>query len=177
MILAARHPPPAIDSGICYGRLDVGLADPVPTGAERILAHIGATMPSRIVTSPLRRANSVAQYLATQLDVPLLVEPGLAELDFGTWEGVGWRHIPLTEIDAWAADPLGYRPGGAMSVNDLYNRVKACLAEHAPQADHQIWITHAGPLRCLAALSRKMPLQSCLSKPFPYCGILQINAP
>lgn len=171
VIWAARHPRPAVAEGICYGRLDVSLAEPAAIGARRILQQLDG-QPARIVTSPLRRAHDIASHIAAETGIALLVEPRLAELDFGAWEGVAWSDIARREIDAWAADPLGYRPGGGECVTQLSRRV-AELWQEAPRfAEPQLWLTHAGPLRCLAALSRNVPLSTCLNETFAYSSVL-----
>ena len=112
VILVARHPRPLIASRICYGRTDVPLAEPAGTGAAALIEAAGDPI-ERIVSSPLSRALLVAQAVARETGAPLHTDDRLIEMDFAAWEGRAWSAIPRTEIDAWAAEPLRYRPGAA----------------------------------------------------------------
>src|SRR4051794_8640473 len=102
MIIAVRHPRPAIDAGVCYGQLNVALAEPVDQAAQALLERVSSERFARVVTSPLHRAHGLATAIAVALDVELSVEPRLQEMSFGAWEGVPWVSIPWNEIDAWA---------------------------------------------------------------------------
>jgi alpha-ribazole phosphatase len=105
------------------------------------------------------------------------VEPRLQELNFGAWEGLAWDAIPREEIDAWAADPLGYRPRGGETVNELASRVEQAWRQATATARHELWITHAGPMRCLYALTMGQPLAQCLDRRFDYGEVLDLRAP
>lgn len=168
MIVAVRHPAPAIAGSICYGQLDVGLAAPVADSVARILSRLPSGGFDRIVASPLQRARLVGEALARHFGLELTTEPRLQELTFGSWEGREWAAIARDEIDAWAADPLGYRAGGGETVSELAQRVGAVWREASAGATRQLWITHAGPMRCLYAESAGLPLADCLDKAIAY---------
>ena len=69
LILAARHPRPRVGSRLCYGRLDVELAEPADTGAAALVA--AAVDPiERIISSPLSRALDVARRVAARTGAP-----------------------------------------------------------------------------------------------------------
>ncbi len=177
MIVAVRHPRPAIAEGVCYGQLDVGLAEPPEIGAAAIRDLLHGQTFDRIVSSPLSRAHSVAMWLADDLALPLALDTRIAEMSFGTWEGREWRDIARTEIDAWAVDPVGYRPGGGETVRDLLARVADAWRAGLDQGGRQLWITHAGPMRCLLSLSTGRPLGDCLAERFDYGATLTATAP
>jgi alpha-ribazole phosphatase len=68
-----------------------------------------------------------------------------------------WSAIPRDDIDAWTADLLHYRPGGAENVLDVARRVRAFAdALTAPSA---LVISHAGTIRLLTALHGGVPLE------------------
>lgn len=177
MIVALRHPKPAIDAGICYGRLDVDLAEPCEASARDILCHLDASAVQRVVSSPLRRAHDVAVVLSGALGLPLRVEPRLQEMDFATWEGRPWSMIARAELDAWAADITGYRPGGGECADDLLRRVGAVMSETLALGESQLWVTHGGPIRCLMALSEGRPLAGYLRHEIPFGSLHRFNAP
>lgn len=143
-----RHPPPVVEPGICYGRLDVA-ADNAQAVADRLLGELPPGLP--VWSSPLRRCRMLADLLhpAPRID-DLLVE-----MDFGRWEGLRWDAVPRAELDAWAADVAGYAPPGGESPLMLQRRALAFVAGLAvPEA---VIVTHAGVIRTLLAHWRGLP--------------------
>lgn len=140
-LVLVRHPPPDIAPGICYGRTDVL---PSLEAIARVAASLPAGLP--VYASPLARC----ALLAAALEVPVTLDPRLAEMDFGTWEMRAWDAIPRKEVDAWAADLLHYRPGGGENVLDVARRVAAFRQELRHPA--ALIICHAGTIRLLSAL-------------------------
>lgn len=177
MIIAVRHPRPAIDAGVCYGQLDMALAEPVEDAARALMGRLGSYGFARIVTSPLQRALGLAEAIARDFTLAVAVDPRLQEMNFGTWEGVAWQTIPREEIDAWAGDPIGNRPGGGETVSELAARVSQAWQEAVAGGERQLWITHAGPMRCVFAATRGLPLEQCLDRRFDFGDMLDLTAP
>ena len=174
LILAARHPRPRVGSRICYGRLDVELAEPADAGAAALVT--AAVDPiERIISSPLSRALDVARRVAARTGAPLHTDDRLAEMDFGAWEGVAWTAIPRSEIDAWAADPTGYKPGGGEAVQDVLLRVRRAWLGIASSADNTLVVTHAGPIRCLLHIARGVPVLDAIRAGIPYGSITRFE--
>ena len=179
LILAARHPRPRVGSRICYGRLDVALAEPAATGAAALIAAIlaaGDGPVERIVTSPLSRAQDVARAVAAQTGATLHTDDRLAEMDFGAWEGQAWATLPRAEIDAWAADPLRYHPGGGESVSDVLLRVRRAWTGIASSADTTLAVTHAGPIRCLLHVALGVPILEAIQASIAYGSITRLGS-
>jgi len=174
LILAARHPRPRVASRICYGRTDVPLAEPAATGAAALIAAVGEPI-ERIVTSPLARAQDVARVVARCTGAPLRTDDRLAEMDFGVWEGQAWTAIPRMEIDAWAADPLRYRPGGGESVADVLLRVRRAWTGIASSADTTLVVTHAGPIRCLLHVALGVPVLEAIQASVAYGSVTRLG--
>lgn len=177
MIIAIRHPRPALAAGICYGQMDVGLAEPCDSHARQLVQELRRSDATVVVSSPLRRSRELAQPLADALGLPLTIEPRLQELNLGAWEGRTWASIARQDLDAWARDVLGYRPGGGESADDLMRRVRAVWDETVCRGETQIWVTHAGPIRCLMALSKDRPLQEVLQCEVPFAAPLHFETP
>ncbi len=144
MILLIRHPLALGASGICYGRLDLPLAD---AAAVAPLAARLAGFPGTVWTSPARRCRLVAAAAG-----PHRVDGRLQELDFGAWEGQPWDAVPRDALDRWATDPLGFAPPGGESGAALVARVTA-FHRDLPPGDHAV-MTHGGPLKVLIPLLR-----------------------
>ena len=149
-----RHPQPEIAPGICYGSTDLGIVDSAATRTLAALSTLAALGPDTpVYTSPLRRCSEFAALLAAAHGFAKIVcDARLAEMDFGCWEMRAWDDIPCEEIEAWAADPAGYRVGGGESVAQMAQRIHAFHAE-LKQCGHEraVVICHAGSIRLLLA--------------------------
>ncbi|KKB64354.1 hypothetical protein WM40_05210 [Robbsia andropogonis] len=119
-----------------------------------------------------------------------VIEPRLAELDFGQWEMQRWDDIPRHQIDAWAADILNGRPHHGESVQMLADRCGAWLREltttldsanHEEETDEPapppclLLIGHAGPIRVLTALALDLPLTATLQWPLDFGGAVTLR--
>ncbi len=170
LILVARHPRPRIGARICYGRTDVPLAEPAGQGAASLIAAAGEPI-ERIVSSPLSRALLVAQAVAAETGAPLHTDDRLTELDFGDWENMAWSAVPRAEIDAWAADPLRYRPGGGESVEAVLRRVRRAWTGIASSEATTLVVTHAGPIRCLRHIGHGVPILQAIEASIAYGSV------
>ncbi|MBL8428784.1 MAG: histidine phosphatase family protein [Dechloromonas sp.] len=137
-----RHPKPQIDAGICYGQREI-LAEIELADLRDLQSRLPAELP--VWTSPLRRCHDLALALHP---VPQL-DADLAEIHFGEWEGLAWDDIPRHELDAWAADVVGYAPPGGESPRQLQARARQAIARiNVPEA---VVVTHGGVIRALLA--------------------------
>jgi len=150
-----RHAKPLIERGVCYGALDVAADAPHTLQAARVLAK---TLPvqCKVSVSPLQRCKQLTEALSDlRPDLKPQTDPRLREMDFGTWEGVGWDEIPLAAMQAWTDDFGSHRFGGVESANEVLDRVAGVLDEARKHSvDHQVWITHAGVARACLLLSK-----------------------
>ena len=149
-LLLVRHPRPAVAPELCYGASDVAVAE---TELARVHANLRAAgLPGQlpVFSSPLQRCANLARRLQP---VSLNLDARLAEMDFGRWEMQAWDHVPRDEVDAWAADLLHYRPGGAECVLDVAGRVAAFLDDLRRTGHAQtLLVCHAGTIRLLRAM-------------------------
>lgn len=137
-----RHPRPDIKAGICYGQLEISAKIEMAEVA-RLRAELPAGLP--LWSSPLQRCRQLAE----QLHAQPIIDARLAEMHFGDWEGRRWDDIPRHELDAWAADVVGYAPPGGESPRQLQERARQAIAGiNAPEA---VVVTHAGVIRALLA--------------------------
>jgi alpha-ribazole phosphatase len=144
--------------GICYGRLDVAVAaDAVSAAAEAVRQRIPATVlaDAPIYSSPASRCAGLAVALAGARAVRFTA--ALLEMDFGRWEGRSWDAIPRAELDDWARDLRGYRPGGGESVRMLATRWRGWLESMLETGcTTAIVITHAGVIRVALDLAGRL---------------------
>jgi alpha-ribazole phosphatase len=145
-----RHPQPDIVPGLCYGASDVPVAQAELTRVRASLCDAGLPGGLPVYASPLQRCALLARALNP---ATLAVDARLAEMDFGRWEMQAWDAIPRHEVDAWAADLLHYRPGGAECVLDVARRVAAFVGDLRQTGHAQaLLICHAGTIRLLHAM-------------------------
>lgn len=177
-LVLIRHAHPAVDDGVCYGRLDLPLTEPMSPPADAILIAASAAAlangvppPKRIVCSPAQRAHVTAQRIAQACMGPagttaLTIDKDarLLELDFGAWEGQRWDAVPRVELDRWAADMMDARPHGGESARSAYARVAEWADSLQVSASEPcLWVVgHAGPTRMLAAHWLGLPLSVTL---------------
>ena len=137
-----RHPKPRGAEGRCIGgRTDLPV-DPrrAKRLAHRIRAHARRHgLPREIVTSPLARAAAVGRWLQ-RWGFHWRVDPALAELDFGGWDGRSWNDIPAGEFDRWMSDFCGFDFDGGESLAALLARAAVWRPPCALAVGHGGWI-------------------------------------
>jgi probable phosphoglycerate mutase len=125
------------------------------------LAPIGGAV-DVVVTSPVRRTRESAEILADRLGVGLVDEPGFAEMEFGTWDGLTFadvREQRPEEIDAWLGS-LDVAPGGGESFREVEKRVldglSRLLETYAGRT--VVVVSHVTPIKTLVAHAVDAPL-------------------
>jgi broad specificity phosphatase PhoE len=81
--------------GVWHGSTDTPLTERGRLQAGRVadfLArnHSDATT---VYSSPLARARDTADLISTRLEIPLVIDPDLAEYHLGSWEGVSYKDL------------------------------------------------------------------------------------
>jgi len=152
-IVLVRHGEAATD-GCCAGvRFDPPLTREGRAQAQRARQRSDAVLgasPALVVASPARRARQTA---AVWTHEPL-IEPRLAERDWGEWEGRPWAQL-WAEAPAGVTEDVGsylaFTPPGAEPMADVRARAaRALVALAEGPAATVVAVTHAGPLRLAA---------------------------
>ena len=160
-----RHPQPDVVEGFCYGRSDLPLRGPWSA------AEIAASLPpgATVISSPLRRCAEFARALSGNVQL----DERIAELDFGAWEMLAWDDIDTVQLDAWAANPLGFDGHGGESVQQMRERVRAALAD---LGGHDcVWVTHAGVMKLVLAELLTLPQDEWLALRFDYAELIVLQ--
>ena len=167
-----RHPRPRVAPGVCYGRLDLELAEPASAAAARLAPRLPPGLP--LWSSPARRCRELAEALhpAPRTDARLW------EMDFGQWEGRSWDEIGPAALDDWAADPAGFVPPGGESGLQVQARALAFVDELlAAGLAAAILVVHAGIMRALLAHQQQLPGHRWLELGFGYEEVRQLRWP
>jgi alpha-ribazole phosphatase len=170
-VLLIRHPKPVIEPGICYGQLDLA-AD--QEDLERVVGLLGQRHPPiACASSPLIRAHHLAQAMEKAHGWPsATTHHDLKEMSFGQWENRDWKQIERSQVDAWAANMIGYAAPGGESVTQLAMRSASAIrvlvanvkANHGDRAIHpdsyMAIFCHAGVLIAAPTVLRGEPLDN-----------------
>lgn len=116
-----------------------------------------ASLPAGLAlySSPLQRCRCLAEPLAFALaSPPPSIDTRLVEMNFGDWELKSWDQIARSEIDAWTADLVEYRPGAGETVLEMAHRVQNFYTQILTSQQDAIVICHAGTIRMLLACRR-----------------------
>ena len=166
-VFLIRHPKPVIETGICYGRLDVDAHAP-QTVADCIKPLLPADV--LVFSSPLRRARQLAEALHPSP----VIDQRLCEIDFGDWEGRAWDDIERDALDAWAADVTGFVPPGGESVAQLQERVIDFATSLAAQPAVAL-VAHAGVLRALVGHWLQLPVAEWTQLQFDFGSLTTLH--
>lgn len=166
-----RHTKPDIAPGICYGQLDLDVADSFEDEASNILRCLPPL--ELILSSPLLRTRRLGQHMARARRCELRNDARLMEKHFGHWEGKAWDDIARSEIDAWAADVTGYAPPGGESAQQVMLRVQTFMSDlaHLPQQSIAV-VAHGGSIRAMLALIAGIPLVNTLNWQIEYGAVI-----
>jgi broad specificity phosphatase PhoE len=139
--------------GRVQGQSDPPLNDLGREQAHALAGTLAGEQVDAIYASDLRRARETAEILAGELGLPVVVDAGLRELDFGRWEG----HT-IAELEALCPDAVErWQTGGENAWDggetreEMAERVRAAVQRLASiHAGGQILlVAHGGPVRVL----------------------------
>jgi ribonuclease H / adenosylcobalamin/alpha-ribazole phosphatase len=148
----AGHNPGLTDEGRDQARATADWLAPMAEGIDVV------------ISSPVRRTQETAEILAARLGTTFVIEDGLAEMDFGTWEGMTFAEVQESypdDLDAWLGS-VDTGPGGGESLRAVDKRVLASLervlSEHSGHT--VLAVSHVTPIKVLVAHALAAPLES-----------------
>jgi broad specificity phosphatase PhoE len=141
---------------------ETGIAQVEATAAWLAIAGVEA---DALVSSPVRRTRESAAILAERLGVARDDdEPGIAEMDFGTWDGSTFAQIQAStpdDLTAWLGDH-SVPAGGGESMQQVQERVLAArdrlLEAYAGRT--VVLVSHVTPIKVLVADAVGAPLDA-----------------
>jgi probable phosphoglycerate mutase len=143
------------------GLNDEGRAQVAAT-AEWLAPMIGEI--DALISSPVRRTHESAEILGEILGIEVEVEAAIAEMEFGTWDGLSFTEVHEKypdELSAWLGD-LEYVPGGGQgeSFRSVSERVlegrDRIVAGHPGES--VVVVSHVTPIKTLVADALGAPL-------------------
>ena len=117
-----------------------------------------------VVSSPVRRTLESAEIVAETLGLPLEAEPGLAEMEFGHWDGLTFAEVAERfpeEMARWRTS-LDVAPEGGESFRVVERRVADALGRLKERYAGRtvVVVSHVTPIKTLVARALDAPLES-----------------
>ena len=177
-ILLIRHPETDLAGTFC-GHSD----PPINANGQRqmkgLLDDLKRDRLEAVYGIYLRRAQTLAQAVASDHKVPCITSPALREIYFGEWESLTWSQIEETypeEAAAWLAGfPHRPAPGGeafpafqSRVLNFIDQIIKAPLRCVAI-------VTHAGVLRTILTAYCNFDETTAASQTKAYCSLVRTS--
>ena len=109
----------------------------------------------RIIASPMIRAQQTADIIARSLGLPVEIEPGFHEQDFGNWEGQKLKHLRKEhpgEVEFQEAAGWGFCPPAGESRRQVLQRAQTALirvVSGADPAQQVLVVSHNSVMKCL----------------------------
>lgn len=171
-VYVIRHTPVAVGKELCYGQLDVPLAEHFMEDFEKYKNKL-PTQYDAIYTSPSTRCHALAQHLDFG---PVISEPGLMEMNFGEWEGQKWNEIDQKALNTWMMDFVNVKTPDGESLLELFQRVNFFLeALKRKNYEKVLLVTHAGVIRCIWAYLLEIPLKNIFKIPVGYFEVFTVK--
>ncbi len=148
------------------GRIDVAL-DPEGLAQAALTARRMAAVPvAAVYASDLSRAQQTALPIAQAHGLPLQIESGLRERDFGGFEGLTQDELLHRHPEAFrrwrARDPDFELPGGGETLRVFHARVLRAIETLARRHAGRtiVAVTHGGVLDCVYRIACGLPLDA-----------------
>ena len=127
------------------------------------LAPLSGTFDA-LISSPVRRTRETAEVLAEFFDSEIVEEPAVAEMEFGTWDGMSFTEVHEKwpdELGSWLGD-LESAPHGGESFRAVEKRVlegrDRIVESYAGQT--VVVVSHVTPIKTLVADALGAPLEA-----------------
>jgi ribonuclease H / adenosylcobalamin/alpha-ribazole phosphatase len=117
-----------------------------------------------VIASPVRRTLESAEIIAETLGKRVDVEPGFAEMEFGSWDGLTFAEVAERDqagLDAWLGS-VETPPSGGESFREVEERVLAGLERirEAHPGKTVVVVSHVTPIKTLVATALQAPLEA-----------------
>jgi broad specificity phosphatase PhoE len=162
---------------LLYGSMDVRLS-PRGLSQTRRTAMLLAELPiSKILSSDLVRARTLAEELATATSTPHLATKGLRERSFGEWQGLPMRELVenhRADYDAYIARRWEARVSpGAENFADVTKRVIPVVLDaiNEFQGGTIVVVAHSGPIRAILQEALMLPGEALFRLRLNYCSL------
>jgi broad specificity phosphatase PhoE len=153
------------------GSLDIPLSEEGLRQCEllgRVLGGFGIT---RIVSSPLLRAEQTANVLAEHLGVDVSFDGDLEEVRFGRWQGLTYEEICCDpEWGCFAEDPIRRPTPGGETIAQVQTRGRAAI-DRARPGERTLFVSHGDIISATLCHFLGVPLAEFRRLRIDNCGV------
>jgi broad specificity phosphatase PhoE len=164
-LLLARHGETDWNrEGRWQGWADPPLNDTGRAQARELGEQLRSTPFDAVYSSDLARAHETAEIVAAPHGLPVVADPGLREIDVGSWSG-------LTRAELEQRFPDGERPDG--ETRDQHSARVHAAVERIARANlgcRILIVTHGGTIRAL-----RMEVSDGPHHPIANCGVIELH--
>jgi broad specificity phosphatase PhoE len=161
------------------GRIDMNLSPLGDKMAKTLAKYLKRKTIDAIYASPMKR---VQQTLAPtlRLAVPAqTIMPGLREIDFGDWTGLGWKAVSERfgfEVHQWLEQIEHHGVPNGESGRVFRERVEPCIRQIllAHPGQNVAVFCHGGVIRMILSILLDLPLPKTNSFEIEYASITQV---
>jgi probable phosphoglycerate mutase len=165
-VIAIRHGETAWNvEARLQGQIDIPLNERGQAQALRAARSLADEKPDVVVTSDLSRAHATASVIATLNACPLILEPGLRERSFGSFEGLTHSEVAQRwpeQSQRWRSRDPDFAPGDGESLRVFFDRCIAATLRvvEAHAGKTIILVAHGGVLDCLYRAATRVDLDA-----------------
>ena len=156
--------------GLMMGRTD---GAPTAAGIAACVAQTANLVIEQLIASDLQRASKAGAAIGHALDLPLTIDPGWRELDFGGWDGRASSAVDQDALLAFWKDPDANPPPDGERWSSLVARVSVALAGLAPRTT--LLVTHGGAMRAALHLLCGFDQRQLWAFDLPYAARLSLQ--
>jgi len=162
-VLLIRHPESAWNRrGIYQGQTDTPLSPLGSIQAELVAHRLSAHQLAGIVTSPLKRAWTLAHSIGHHHGLEPQPDERLTEISHGVWEGMSRTDVATRFPEmhrTWQEAPHAVTFPDGESLHDVHERSVQPIADLLARDDDRTWVvvTHDTVARLVIAAARDQP--------------------
>jgi broad specificity phosphatase PhoE len=156
--------------GLFQGRTDNPLNEDGLRQAHEAADMLRGAGISRIVASPLVRAAKTAEIIADAISVPLTIDDGIIEFDFGSFEGLPVRDLMIKHGVNSATGLVSILPADGENWDAMAERALACVSawlDRHPD-DHLLFVCHDAVMQGMARSLSGSYFKNSHGTPFRY---------
>jgi probable phosphoglycerate mutase/uncharacterized phosphatase len=156
--------------GLFQGRTDNPLNEDGLRQAHEAASMLRGAGISRIVASPLVRAARTAEIIADAIAVPLTIDEGIIEFDFGSFEGLPVRDLMIKHGVNSATGLVSILPADGENWDAMAERSLRCVAGWLDRypGDHLLFVCHDAVMQGMANALTGSYFKNSHGTPFHY---------
>jgi probable phosphoglycerate mutase/uncharacterized phosphatase len=156
--------------GLFQGRTDNPLNEDGLRQANEAASMLRGAGISRIVASPLVRAARTAEIIADAIAVPLTIDAGIIEFDFGSFEGLPVRDLMIKHGVNSATGLVSILPADGENWDAMAERSLRCVSGWLDRypGDHLLFVCHDAVMQGMANALTGSYFKNSHGTPFHY---------